>query len=44
MDQFQVNFAPRAERDLKSITFHIARHSSIEISTQRREGAETRGN
>ena len=32
MDQFQVIFAPRAERDLKSITFRIARLSSAEIA------------
>jgi plasmid stabilization system protein ParE len=32
MDQFQVIFAPRAERDLQSITFFIARQSSAEIA------------
>lgn len=32
MDQFRATFAPRAERDLKSIAFFIARHSSSEIA------------
>jgi toxin ParE1/3/4 len=32
MDQFKVIFAPRAERDLQSITFRIARFSSADIA------------
>jgi len=32
MDQFQVTFAPRAERDLKSIASFIARRSSAAIA------------
>jgi plasmid stabilization system protein ParE len=32
MDQYQVTFAPRAERDLKSVAFFIARRSSVDIA------------
>ncbi len=34
MDRFEVIFAPRAERDLKSIIFYIARQSSAEIAAR----------
>jgi len=32
MDEFKVIFAPQAGRDLKSITFYIARHSNSGIA------------
>lgn len=32
MDEFQVTFAPRAERDLQAIATYIARHSGREIA------------
>lgn len=32
MDEFQIIFSPQAERDLQSIAFTIARHSSSEIA------------
>jgi len=32
MDEFEVTFAPRAERDLYSIALYIARQSSSEIA------------
>ena len=34
MDRFEVIFAPRAEWDLKSITFYIARRSNVEIAAR----------
>jgi len=34
MDPFRVIFAPQAERDLRAITFYIARNSSADIAAR----------